>query len=401
MKKRFKYLLGFICVFILFLIFSKTYSTYLNNKIDKMCRESLTTGYGFKEKEKGLILQEEAINDGDIMFLGSSELGSKVKQNPGRFFPNSYLNKPANLIGSAHVQDLQHAMNLASVDGYKNKKVVYILSIQWFFNKNGNTDEGFLAKFSPVQYLKILNDKDISNDVKKQIAERVNFFTKNDENFKDINYINKVYINKDSGVKGKVAYYVNKPYIKARLELYKLKDKYLSMKALKKLPENKKLLSTKNIDFQEEYKKAKDEGKAKTTNNKYYIEDKYFDKYLRKDLTDVKDRYVKDKLYKTIMNSKEFDDYKLFLQVCKEKNVKPYIVLMPVNGSFYDYMGLNKENRNEFYTKAQGLAEKYGFQVLNLKDKEYEPYFMYDHMHLGWKGWLYINEKVIEFMGKS
>lgn len=45
-------------------------------------------------------------------------------------------------------------------------------------------------------------------------------------------------------------------------------------------------------------------------------------------------------------------------------------------------------------------AEKYGFDVLTMEDKEYEPYFMRDVMHLGWKGWLYVDEKITEHYAK-
>ena len=40
------------------------------------------------------------------------------------------------------------------------------------------------------------------------------------------------------------------------------------------------------------------------------------------------------------------------------------------------------------------MAKEKGFEVLNLKDEEYTPYFMYDVMHLGWKGWIKVEEEL-------
>ncbi len=94
------------------------------------------------------------------------------------------------------------------------------------------------------------------------------------------------------------------------------------------------------------------------------------------------------------MNSKEFDDYELYLDTCVDLGIKPYIILAPTNGRWYDYTGMTKQSRDEFFDKVEEMAKERGFEVLNLKDQEYTPYFMCDVMHLGWKGWLEIDEQL-------
>ena len=49
------------------------------------------------------------------------------------------------------------------------------------------------------------------------------------------------------------------------------------------------------------------------------------------------------------------------------------------------------------YDTIEDVAENYGFDVLNLRDKEYEHYYLKDAMHLGWKGWLNINEEISRY----
>ncbi len=97
------------------------------------------------------------------------------------------------------------------------------------------------------------------------------------------------------------------------------------------------------------------------------------------------------------MNSKEFDDYKLYLDTCVDLGIKPYIILMPTNGWWYDYTGMTKKSRDEFYDVVQSMGEQRGFEVLNLKDEEYTPYFMCDVMHLGTKGWLKVDEELYKY----
>ncbi|MFR1380367.1 MAG: D-alanyl-lipoteichoic acid biosynthesis protein DltD [Clostridium neonatale] len=37
-----------------------------------------------------------------------------------------------------------------------------------------------------------------------------------------------------------------------------------------------------------------------------------------------------------MLNSREFEDFEFLLSVCKDLNIKPYIILMNVNGWYYD-----------------------------------------------------------------
>jgi len=152
----------------------------------------------------------------------------------------------------------------------------------------------------------------------------------------------------------------------------------------------------KNLNWEEEYAKAEAQGKEKVTNNDLYVEDEYYNKY-------VKDRY--DELSGSSSNvdltsSKEFKDYELFLNISEELGAKPLVILMPVNGIYYDHLGITKDKREEFYSKVQELAEAKGFTVLNLQDKEYEKYYLTDVMHLGWKGWLNVNEEISKYFSE-
>ena len=73
---------------------------------------------------------------------------------------------------------------------------------------------------------------------------------------------------------------------------------------------------------------------------------------------------------------------------------------MPVNGLYYDHLGLDEEKRTEFYDTVEKLADDKGFEVLNLQNKEYEKYYLSDVMHLGWKGWLNINEEMYKYFNE-
>ncbi|MDO7203062.1 D-alanyl-lipoteichoic acid biosynthesis protein DltD [Paraclostridium bifermentans] len=53
-----------------------------------------------------------------------------------------------------------------------------------------------------------------------------------------------------------------------------------------------------------------------------------------------------------LVDSKEFDDYQLTLDVCNDLGIKPVVVLIPGMDKFYNVTGISKDERYEFYNKA-------------------------------------------------
>ena len=55
-----------------------------------------------------------------------------------------------------------------------------------------------------------------------------------------------------------------------------------------------------------------------------------------------------------------------------------------------------KEKRFSLYDKLCSQIKKFGFDYLDIRNSEYEPFFFKDMIHLSPKGWLYINEKITQ-----
>ena len=96
-------------------------------------------------------------------------------------------------------------------------------------------------------------------------------------------------------------------------------------------------------------------------------------------------------------NSKEYDDLKLFLSLCNELDLDVMLINIPVNGYWYDYTGFPKTEREQYYDNIWDIAYEYDENVLDLAVHEYTPYFLKDIMHLGWKGWVYVDEELYNF----
>lgn len=372
-------------------IFIFAFSKYLDYKFENDYSVQMATYYGEPVKNKGVAFQERGMKEDDLMIFGSSELGAAVPQNPKNMFPNNFMKSNGNVIGQGLTQDLIHSINIGGIDkSIKDKKVVYILSLQWFMaeEKNGDIDvAGFAGNFSSLQYYRYINNDNISENEKLEVSKRVEQLIKSYPTLKQ-DYIYAKLHSSNSFPK-KVVRVFMEPYYFLRDKYLAMKDKYDSIDVVQFV--KGKTLEINKIDWKEENIKAEELAKSLTTNNDWYINDEYYNTFIKGKLDEIKGSYKNINLN----TSKEWDDLKIFLDTCKQTGVEPYIVLMPTNGTYYDYTGLTKEKRHEFYDKAEKITSSYGFETLNLKDKEYEPYFMYDAMHLGWKGWLYINEKIV------
>lgn len=355
------------------------------------------------QKNQGLILQKAALEKGNsIQVYGSSELsGSEDPFHPARFFSGKYEGIQYNLIGRGYCQSLIHLINFGALgDTLKDEKVVFILSPQWF-NKVGIASDDFKKNFSQGQYLAFLNNDRISRDLKISVAQRADTLLKQSDS-KDMEIL--------SGLSAQDTMYANtmigilKPYYELKEYLIAAKDGFQAYKILSKRNPGKRSekengLSNSQangktkIDWDSEKKLAQELGKAQSGNNEFGIENSYYDQYLKEKMGSLKG-YMKDQSY---LESPEYGDLELLLRVCQEQGIEPLFISIPVNGLWYDYCEFPREDRAKYYEKIRKLISSYGFQLADFSGHEYDQYFLRDTMHLGWKGWVEVNEAILSY----
>ena len=396
-KKIAKIIVTIGCVIFIICIALGGFNYYLDSKLQRVDLSSVEHKYG---NQSDFIL-EESIQEGNVILMGSSELSSPVPQNPVNMFPNQDLKADVTIDGVAYVQSLLHSMNLAGVvknstthSNGEKVKVVLVVSLQWFIY--GDVDSnGFAANFSELQFWDYMYNKNISEKNKKSVCKRTKKLLATQKGFEDVKVFASLYLENNSASKTCSA--ILTPYYKAKYWMLGLQDKYQLYKSIITSKEDNKVAGNKYhiIDWDREAVAAEEMGSKEATNNEFFVEDEYYDTYLRGKLKDLKNYSSDEKLI-----SGEREDFVTFLSTCEDLNIEPYIVMMNTNGSYYDYIGIDSETRNELYSWVRSETEKYGFDVLTMEDKEYEPYFMRDVMHLGWKGWLYVDEKITEHYAK-
>lgn len=393
--KKYKF---FLIPIILIVIFSITFNSILDKKYellkDKKNMSEVKHQYDNIVRDRGGLLKDQMVNEGDLMLLGSSELSSHVNQNPINIFPFKGADYDVSIYGRAYTQTLQHSTIISNTSNVSNKdKIAIVVSAQWFERESGIDGSDFSVNFSELQFYQFFKNNKIDKENKVYYAKRISELLKvSGEYGEERIYANLYY--KNNLISNSILT-ILKPYYNIKEYMLKTKDKVQTIKELNRL-EYKREKEVKNINWKEEYLKAEIEGASKVSNNDINVDDEYYDTYLR-------DKYdsLNGKLKNVdLLSSKELEDYKFFINICKDIDVKPLIILMPVNGLYYDHLGLTKEKRTEFYKYLELIAKENGLDVLNLQNKEYEKYYLSDVMHLGWKGWLNIDEEMYNYFNK-
>ena len=371
------FLISIVLVLITLVILNKTYIKKIEDyyKVnDNSVRYS--TAYE-KYKSKDIIL--ENITPKTLVLLGSSELTTTINEeyHPKKIF--NYGDFNIMQIGVGNSQNIIHAATIGSIgNDMRNNEIVMIQSIQWFDNKNGILKDAFLSRISSEHvYNTMANDK-ISKETKEKFINRVIELSSTNK------VLNKKYRSYKKYFVEEQGNFITGEFLKLDNYFYKLKNKYEFFK--NKGRENYPLSGEKTPDYnwKELDEKVTEKAKERTNNNDYQIDNTYYDKYIKTKYDQLKNSSKNTKYDE----SKEYDDLDILLSIVKDLKLNMKFAILPANGKWSDYTGIDSEKRQVAYNNLKEIAKKNNIEVMDYSSKEYEEYYMYDAMHLGWRGWI-------------
>ena len=371
------FLISIVLVLITLVILNKTYIKKIEDYY-KVNDNSVRYSTAFeKYKSKDIIL--ENITPKTLVLLGSSELTTTINEeyHPKKIF--NYEDFNIMQIGVGNSQNIIHAATIGSIgNDMRNNEIVMIQSIQWFDNKNGILKDAFLSRISSEHvYNTMANDK-ISKETKEKFINRVIELSSTNK------VLNKKYRSYKKYFVEEQGNFITGEFLKLDNYFYKLKNKYEFFK--NKGRENYPLSGEKTPDYnwKELDDKVTEQAKERTNNNDYQIDNTYYDKYIKTKYDQLKNS-SKNTRYD---ESKEYDDLDILLSIVKDLNLNMKFAIHPTNGKWSDYTGIDSEKRQVAYNNLKEIAKKNNIEVMDYSSKEYEEYYMYDAMHLGWRGWI-------------
>lgn len=329
-------------------------------------------------------------NDGTMMVFGSSEFETAA-DSPfhicKQFGEDTFTPM---LIGRGHCQCLQHAITLASVGNeLKNRKVVLIVSPQWFQRKSV-LKRSYALRFSESHFIEMLKNKKLPDRLKRKLADRTEKLLEgvDDPMLERVKLYDRMLYEKQPVGTDPLYYGVYQAFNheKDRLRVVE-KAKY---SGIRQVQEGSYMEG--NYDWEKLYEEA-DRAARENSDNPLYMNQEFYEENLRT----IEKQKDKDQGRHFLKKAKEYSDLKLFLEVCKSMDIEPLVIIAPYDGYWMDYTGFPKKVREDTYRKIKKTAESNGAQVVDLSGEEYEPYFFEDNSHFSGKGWVKFNEAIYRF----
>ncbi|QGG53000.1 D-alanyl-lipoteichoic acid biosynthesis protein DltD [Lysinibacillus pakistanensis] len=343
---------------------------------------------------QGMYLQERMLQEPNSMPLyGSSELNRFDPFHPYNYARATNAPYSTFMIGRGGMQSITHFLNFAAQEkNLKDKKIVFIVSPQWFTEK-GMGELHFSPNYSMLHAYDLAYNKDIDVKLRNRAMERLlEFETVNRDQLLRTIYQYQLSNGKERPIVGRLAMLAGH-FQKALLEK---KDLYYSLfpRESHKLKSNDKLVA--NQTFEQQLKNAEKYGKKRVTND-LMIENKFYKRLVNADLTKFKGSR-KNEDYTV---SPEYEDFQLVIDILKDAGAKPLFISIPVNGYWYDYNEYPQERRQKYYEKMEQVLTNANVPYVNFSDHEYDPYFIMDTIHIAWKGWVYVDQELDNYWTQS
>ena len=241
----------------------------------------------------------------------------------------------------------------------------------------------------------VYKEASIPDEVKEYVAVRSEKLLKsNHKTLLDIKLANRIQIRHSSGLFTRAAYCLNQ-YLAANKDKASVGIATLAMKAhmTKTMPDNTLAKGNfTNMDWQEMQWRAVD--------SSFWHSDNPFDMNEKKWRAKYKKIYRnKDLIFNQAIceDSPEFEDLRAFLEVCRSGGIELKLIILPVNGKWYDFIGTTSDMRCKVSNKIMEMANEFGVEAADLTSHEYDDFITRDAQHPWNLGWVLINEEIYKF----
>ena len=340
---------------------------------------------------KGQKIKQAAFEKEYIPFYGSSELSRMDPMHPSVLAYKYKRNYRPFLLGGPGSQSLTHFFGMQGTTAQlTNKKAVMIISPQWF-TKEGQNPAAFSMYFSQLQAVEwILNAK--NSEATRYAAKRLLSMPAGtaDESTKSA---------LETLAQGQSISTKKRAILKARYRILENEDDlFSSLNMPNNVPKIQsgahKLPGTYAYDNLRQI--ATDQGAEHASNNRFDISNSFYTHRLGKKA--VK-RLKGSQKHFDYTKSPEYGDLELVLDQFAQQHTNVLFIIPPVNSKWTKYTGLSESMYQEATNKIVKQLSSQGFNnIVNLTKDGNKKYFMEDTIHLGWNGWLTVDQYVQPFM---
>lgn len=342
---------------------------------------------------KGEHIKQAAFRGNYVPFMGSSEWSRFEPTHPAVLAQKYHRNYRPFLLGARGTQSLTQFLVMQNLQGtLKNGRAVFVISPQWFV-KDGMRPDAFAFYYSQLQTVEwLLKDRHSAMD--RYAAQRLLHLpgAQSDQ-------LLKAALHRTATGRTLTAHQLF--YLKLKRQLLTREDQFFSSVNLPSFNSAHVAQQAALLPRHESYQ-ALDRlsvrlGREQTSNNRFEIRNQFYNQGLKKPVQQGKLRGFQRDLDYT--RSPEFADFQLVLDQFARLHTNVLFVIPPVNAKWARYTGLSTTMLKQFDRKIRYQLQSQGFtHVCDLSRQGNVPYFMADTIHLGWRGWLAMDQRVKPFL---
>ena len=389
MKKLKGFFIGLVLAIITVVIFVPIQVQKINQYY-KVSDNSVRYNTSYNKHKSREILKAN-YDENTHLLLGSSELtvANKKEFHPAQMF--NYDDFHLMQVGGGFFQNVIQASTLASLEPIMTQKKVAIIESLTWFDQKGMRQDAFESRVSKEHvYYTLMNPK-LSKETKLKFINRVLELSEKNESLTSTFERYKRVLVEGEGSQ------IDEFMIQMELAKFSVNvvQAFYDEQSLESFPSKGSAMPDYNWD--EVLAKNEEQAKKDTQSNKYHFDDWYYKKQIADKLESLKDSNATFKY----TESPEYEDFKLFLQIAKELGVEVLVITFPVNGPWYDYIGIDASQRNAFSTKINEIVKEAGVKQVDLTSHDYDPYYIWDATHPGWKGWPLVEKELVKFFKEN
>ncbi|WEV51112.1 D-alanyl-lipoteichoic acid biosynthesis protein DltD [Lactobacillus sp. ESL0731] len=342
---------------------------------------------------KGSRMKQNAFDEGYVPFYGSSELSRMDPLHPSVLAEKYHRNYRPFLLGGPGSQSLAQFLGMqGTAQQLKSKKAVVIISPQWF-TKKGQDPNAFTLYYSPLQACNFLLGIKKSTVTNRYAAKR--FLQMPEVKGEIKSGMRKV-------AQGQRLSSTQRFILENQRRMLNTEDKFFSTFQLRdriqKIRDRAKLLP-KQYSVAGLEQVADEQAARHTNSNTFGINNSFYRTRLdKKNLRKLKNSQRKFDYTK----SAEYSDFELMLQQFAKQHTNVLFIIPPINHKWASYTGLSQKMYQRSVSKIKYQLASQGFaNVEDLSKRGGQQYFMEDTIHLGWRGWVAVDQAVKPFMAKT
>lgn len=320
-------------------------------------------------------------DDGHLCF-GSSEWyvsKNRVSMCPQAVFGENNAGVDMTYIGEGYDQSLWQAIAAGAYGSsgkVRDRKVMVVVSPQWFFKGSGDEDK-FYTKFSYSLYRACMQSVQLSDQTKAYLRHRCSELGIDAQRLAAASHDTPLDAINDAAF--------------AAADSWRLRSQIPNIVSLAPTKSATRASGqpTGEPDWDTLLDSAEAEGQAACTNNDFGVYDEFWEKNHTYD----------PELFQNFDDaSDEYADFACLLQVCREVGFEPLVCILPVHGQWYDVSNVSSDERQRYYEAIRETCQKAGASYADFSPYEYERYFLCDTVHPGWKGWVRIEQAFYDFV---